>query len=100
MSITNAFSDVPVASPVMIDGSESMENVSDETENCVQNGPTATDDTRCPYSSGSDDSQVSALTSTKELETSGQKSNYNMHKVIQAEAAAILQLQPQVMEIS
>ena len=34
--ITNAFSDVPVASPVMFDGSGLMENVSDQTENEVQ----------------------------------------------------------------
>jgi len=43
----------------------------------VQNGPTATDDTRCPCSSGSNDSQISALTSSKELGTSSQKSNDN-----------------------
>jgi len=54
ISIVDAFADVPVASPVMIDGSELMENVSDETENGVQNGPIASDDTRCPCSSGSD----------------------------------------------
>jgi len=64
ISIADAFSDVPVASPVMIDGLELMGNVSDETEN---EGSTATDDTRCPY------------------------------KVMQA--AAILQLQPQVREM-
>ena len=49
MSIADAFSD---ASPVMNDGSELMENVSDEIENEVQNGPTPTGDTRCPCSSG------------------------------------------------
>jgi len=77
MSIADAFSDVPVASPVMIDGSESMGNVSDETENEVQKGPTATDDTRSPCSSGCDDSQVSALMSNKEVRTSSQQSSNN-----------------------
>ena len=77
MSIADAFSDVPVASPVMIHGSESMENVSDETENEVQNGPTATDDTKCPCSSGCNDSQVSSLMSNKEVGTSSQKSSDN-----------------------
>ena len=77
MSIADAFSDVPVASGVMIDGSELKENVSDETENEVQNSPTATDDTKCPCSSGCDDSQVSAMPSNKEVETSSQKSSDN-----------------------
>ena len=70
-------SDVPVASPVMIDDSELIENVSDKTENEVQNGPTATDDTRCPCSSGCNDSQVSALMLNKEVGTSSQKSSDN-----------------------
>ena len=70
-------SDVPVALPVMIDDSELIENVDNKTENEVQNGPTATDDTRCPCSSGCDDSQVSALTSNNEVGTSSQKSNDN-----------------------
>jgi len=38
ISIADAFADVPVASPVMIDGSELMKNVNGETENGVQNG--------------------------------------------------------------
>ena len=98
MSIADAFADVPVALPVMIEGSESMENMSDETDNGVQNGPTATNDTGCPPSSGSNDSQDSASTSNKEQGLAPRNPMIMMHKVMQA-AAAILQRQPQVREM-
>jgi len=70
-------SDVPVASPVMVDDSESIENVSDKTEKWGAEWVTATDDTSCPCSSGCDDSQVSALTSNNEVGTSSHKSSDN-----------------------
>ena len=81
----------------MIDDSELIENVSDKTENEVQNGPTATDDTRCPCSSGCYDSQVSVLMSNKEVGTIVVRNPVvMMHKAMQA---AILKLQPQVREM-
>ena len=71
MSIADAFSDVPVASPVMMVDSELMANM-DEVENGVQNDSTVTDDTG---SSGCD--HDSALTSNVDQRTNSQNFDDN-----------------------
>ena len=81
MSIADAFSDVPVASPLCMANSELMETnvVSDEVENGMQDDCAATDDSGCPSSSGSRDTvQDCTLTSSYhnvEQGTSSQKSD-------------------------
>jgi len=71
MSIADAFSDVPVASPVMIPDSELIGN-GDVVENEMQNDPTATDDTG---SSGCNDD--SAFISNADQSNNAQSSDDN-----------------------
>ena len=66
MSIADAFSDVPVASPATMANSELMETnvVNDEVENGMQDDCVYTDDSGCLSSSGSGDTvQDCTLTS-------------------------------------
>ena len=72
MSIAEAFTDVPVATHVMIGDSELMKH-SDEIEDKMRSGFIATDGARSP--SDSSDIPDSTLASNKEQMTSSQTSN-------------------------